>query len=372
MRANNDGVKLGGPMRGQTRGVKWVSLMLLVGLSAAAAQARAMPFWGAKAPMPYDTPTEALEPGEFTWAPQIAPAGPVLVVVSLDEQRAYAYRNGVEIGASTISSGKQGHETPTGVFHTFLKDKDHHSSLYHKAAMPYTQKLTQDGIALHAGGIPGYPESHGCVHLPSEFARLLFDAAPLGMTVVIGDQRTVPADVDHPPLLVPVDAEGAPAETPRLAASEDYRWEPGASRDGPLAIIISGYDRRAVVLRGGLEIGRAVVAIDDPDVRLGTHAFVMSGPGTGEPAAEEGRSPEPVWVAVGIPGHMDAPDQMPDPEAAGRVRLPDEFLYVLDAELGPGSTLLITDAPILESTTGVQLAVLSSSPDDAGHVGAAD
>ena len=348
--------------------MKRISLFLVVCIGAtAAAHARGTPFWGAKAPVAYDTPTEALLPGEFTWAPEIAPNGPILVVVSLDEQRAYAYRNGVEIGASTISSGKKGHETPTGVFHTFLKDKDHHSSLYNNAAMPYTQKLTHDGIALHAGGIPGYPESHGCVHLPSEFARLLFSAAPLGMTVVIGDQRTVPADVDHPPLLVPVDADGAPEETAPLAANEDYRWDPEASPDGPIAIVISGYDRRAVVLRNGLEIGRSVVVIEDPGVRLGTHAFVMSGPGAGEPVTEEGGSSMPVWAGVGISGHMESAEQIPDPEAARRVRLPDEFLYVLNAELGPGSTLMITDAPILESTTGVELAVLSSSPHDAAE-----
>lgn len=120
--------------------MKLTCLFLTALLSVSAvAQAKGTPFWGAKAPVPYETPTQNLKHGEFTWAPQVAPEGPILVVVSLDEQRAYAYRNGVQIGASTISSGKRGHETPTGVFHTFLKDKDHHSSLYHNAAMPYTQ-----------------------------------------------------------------------------------------------------------------------------------------------------------------------------------------------------------------------------------------
>ena len=111
---------------------------IILGISGVA-QAKGTPFWGAKATVPYETQTKDLKHGEFTWAPQLAPEGPILVVVSLDEQRGYVYRNGLEIGATTISSGKKGHETPTGVFHTFLKDKDHHSSLYHNAAMPYTQ-----------------------------------------------------------------------------------------------------------------------------------------------------------------------------------------------------------------------------------------
>ena len=78
-------------------------LTLLVGVSAGV-QAKGVPFWGAKAPIPYETPTQDLKHGEFTWAPELAPEGPILVVVSLDEQRAYVYRNGVEIAASTISS----------------------------------------------------------------------------------------------------------------------------------------------------------------------------------------------------------------------------------------------------------------------------
>ncbi len=233
-------------------------LTLLVGVSAGV-QAKGVPFWGAKAPIPYETPTQDLKHGEFTWAPELAPEGPILVVVSLDEQRAYVYRNGVEIAASTISSGKKGHETPTGVFHTFLKDKDHHSSLYHDAAMPYTQKFTHDGVALHAGGIPGYPESHGCVHLPSEFARLLFGVSPKGMTVVIADKSTAPTSVDHPALLDPVTSEGAPTDTQPLASSQNYRWEPDNSPEGAISMILSGYDKRILVSRptSSLHISKA-------------------------------------------------------------------------------------------------------------------
>ena len=96
--------------------------------------AQKTPFWGATKPVPFDTPPNLLKKGEFTWAPNVAPAGPILVVVSLNEQRAYAYRNNILIGAAMVSTGKPGHETPTGVFSTILKDKDHHSSKYNNAA----------------------------------------------------------------------------------------------------------------------------------------------------------------------------------------------------------------------------------------------
>src|SRR3954462_4562287 len=105
-----------------------------------------------------------LKPGEWGLKPQGAPSGPVLVYVDLSRQRATVYRNGVRMAVSTISSGKDGHETPTGVFTILQKDADHRSSLYNSAPMPFQQRLTWDGVALHAGGLPGYPESHGCVH----------------------------------------------------------------------------------------------------------------------------------------------------------------------------------------------------------------
>ena len=80
-------------------------------------------------------PTD-LKPGEYLWHPEISPTGPIVLVVSLDEQRAYVYRNGIAIGLTTISSGKAGHETPTGVFTILQKDKDHKSNLYNSAPMP--------------------------------------------------------------------------------------------------------------------------------------------------------------------------------------------------------------------------------------------
>ena len=99
----------------------------------------AAPFWGAKAPVPFETPSSQLKKGEFTWEPNLAPAGPIVVLVSLDEQRAYTYRNGILIGTATVSTGKPGHETPTGVFVTTMKDK-----------RPPLQQIQQCRDALHA------------------------------------------------------------------------------------------------------------------------------------------------------------------------------------------------------------------------------
>ena len=103
--------------------------------------------------------TIELLPGEYLWLPELSPRGPVLVLVSLPEQRAYVYRNGVRIGVATVSTGKPGFETPTGVFTILQKKREHYSNLYDDAPMPFMQRLTWGGVAMHAGRVPGYPAS---------------------------------------------------------------------------------------------------------------------------------------------------------------------------------------------------------------------
>ena len=318
-----------------------------------------VPFWGAKEPVPFETPAADLKPGEFTWAPEASPAGSIMVLVSLEEQRAYVYRNGVMIGLTTVSTGKKGHVTPTGVFHTTLKDKDHHSSIYNNAPMPYTQRFTNDGIALHAGGLPGYPESHGCVHLPSAFAALLFADSPLGMTVVVSGDPEEPALRRHPAMLAPVAVDGENVAHHQLAADLEFEWNPERAAEGPLSILLSRADSRLVVLRNGIEIGRSRVHIRDADKPLGTHVLVASA----RTSAPKDSAEMPEWTGVAIVGHHEDAGFHPDPEAMNRIVLPPEFVGHLLPELASGTTLMVTDAPILEQTTGQQMTLLTSHPE---------
>ncbi len=135
-----------------------------------------------------------LDPGEFIWHPQAASRGNVEIVVSLPLQVAYVYRGGTLIGVTTVSTGKPGNETPTGSFEILQKKREHYSNLYDNAPMPFMQRLTWDGIALHAGAIPGHPASHGCVRLPKKFAEHLFGATSLGAVVHIVDAAASPDD----------------------------------------------------------------------------------------------------------------------------------------------------------------------------------
>src|SRR5215210_6712663 len=200
---------------------------------------------------------EALKPGEWVWAPQIAKSGPVLVYVDLGRQRATVYRNGVRIGVSTISSGKDGYDTPTGVFTILEKDKDHRSRTYDDAPMPYQQRLTWKGVAMHAGNLPGFPASHGCVRLPMEFAKRLFTVTPMGGTVVIAGGHEDPVKRPAAGVLAPVMAGVTPMPPMPLSPDGKYTWNPNAAPTGPVSIIISTGDQQVVVLRNGIEIGRA-------------------------------------------------------------------------------------------------------------------
>ncbi len=129
------------------------------------------------------TITVAQDVGKFTWLNESASVNHI--VVSLADQALYAYNGAQLVAYSNISSGKPGHETPTGSFTVSEKDVDHHSSIYDNASMPFFMRLTDEGVGLHAGFIPGYPASHGCVRLPIGMARELYQHVDAGTPVEI-------------------------------------------------------------------------------------------------------------------------------------------------------------------------------------------
>ena len=346
------------------RAAHWYCFLLTVtGVALhAPAHADAVPFWGAKASVPIDTPINQLKKGEFLWMGEAVSTGPVVMVVSITEQRAYVYRNGVLIGATTVSTGRPGHLTPTGVFTVLQKQKEHRSTIYDGAPMPYMERLTWGGIALHAGGLPGYPESHGCIHLPSEFALLLFDVSPNGMTVVIGTDATAPERVAHPGYLAPVKfAGGQPIEPDPLAPTEDDRWQPEVSPSGPVSIVLSQGSKRVVVYRNGIEIGRARLTVSG-DAPLLNHALVLT---EGPSSVPDPYVPDPAkyrWLRIGVPGHLGEQGTQVDPNAVARIKLPSDFVAHLNASLTPGATLLVTDEALYPQTSGPMIQVVDADP----------
>ena len=161
-------------------------------------------------PVPKKGPVDRLKPGQYVWIPQDRYEGPMKIVVVLDTQRVYVFQNDKLIGFSTISSGKKGKETPIGAFNILQKNIDHKSNLYSNAPMPYMQRLTWDGIAIHGGYVPGYPASHGCIRLPLPFAKSLFAVTKLDQEVVILKDTSTPVKRNPPKPEPTVDPAPAP------------------------------------------------------------------------------------------------------------------------------------------------------------------
>ena len=205
--------------------------------------------------------TLTLKPGQYVWEPERAPEGPLLIVASITEQVAYVYRNGICIARSSVSTGRPGHRTPTGVFTILEKEVHHTSSIYKGAEMPYMERVTWGGIALHAGDLPGYPDSHGCVRLPLEFSKLLFGVTMKGATVIIADAHSAPATTVHPGLFFSQSGQ----ESEPIAAGK-FDWDPDKSPSGPVSVIASSADKTVYVYRNGVEIGRA--GLLNPEVIL--------------------------------------------------------------------------------------------------------
>jgi len=164
-------------------------LIALLVLACAAASAAARP--ANDRAMPVALRTATLQTGEYVWASDSPSTGQLFVLINLASQRAMVYRDGVLIAASTISTGTQDRETPTGTFPILEKKIFHRSSTYDNAPMPYMQRLTPKGVALHAGNLPGYAASHGCIRLPTGFAKLLYEATQIGTPVMITDSAQV-------------------------------------------------------------------------------------------------------------------------------------------------------------------------------------
>lgn len=293
---------------------------------------------------------ERLKPGDWVWAPRIATKGPVLVYVDLDRQLATVYRNGVRIGVSTISSGKDGYETPRGVFTILEKDIDHRSRTYDNAPMPYQQRLTWKGVALHAGNLPGYPASHGCVRLPLEFAKLLFKTTEMGGTVVIAGRHGDPHKRPPAGVLTPARVGGWGAVTLPLTEKHDYSWHPDLSPSGPVSIVISTSDQRIVVLRNGIEIGRAKAAVQQETTEAQVLTLTRSG----------GKSE---WIQVGVTNLAGEQAEIISTQGVEQMQLPAEFVTNMRSVMTPGTTVLVTQASVGEDTTGVQTTVLASESD---------
>lgn len=311
-------------------------LVLLMATLASAPAARAMdrPSFHTEG-TPTGRPTGALKPGEYWWAPRISPDGPVVVLISLPQQVMNVYRNGVIVARSSISSGMKGHSTPSGVFTILEKSENHYSKTYDNAPMPYMERLTWDGVAFHSGFLPGHAASHGCIRLPYEFSKKLFELTQKGGTVVIGDEHALSTSYAVDPGLVLPVVKSSGTTTGRALAPGDYTWHPERSASGPLTIVFSAADRTLYVYRNGVRIGRAGVRISGIG-KFGKHVFTRVAP-AGDTTSKDR------WMTVGRQGRRDGTkfDTL-----RKRIDFSPEFREKLRDLAGPGTTVVITDLPV--------------------------
>ena len=282
---------------------------------------------------PYD-----LKPGEFTWHPERTGDGPLSIIVSIPEQRVFVYRNSIRVASSTCSTGRPGHATPAGVFTILQKDQNHHSSTYNDAPMPNMNRLTWSGVALHAGQLPGYPASHGCVRLPLEFSAMLFSITRIGTPVIIASAASQPAEVIHPGMFMSDYAKDEVKDAVAhlknaMPKARDHEESPPPA----VAVVISSADQRGSILENGKQVAEGRVYITDPATPLGSHVFMLVGPHDGV----RGYS----WNAVGYHSTHAAPMKAPDASIITRIKADPGLVKAMQARMQPGLTLVLTDEP---------------------------
>jgi len=269
--------------------------------------------------------SSSLESGDYTWHPESSSDGPVVIIASLSDQVLYVFRNGVRIGRSTISSGKPGHGTPTGVYTILQKNVKHTSTIFKGAPMPYMERLTWSGVAMHAGNLPGYPASHGCVRLPLDFARKLYAVTTNGTTVIVTDHRSRSDSSKFPSILFNASTEATPPKGITFI-------DPSKATNGPISIIVSSADAEIYVYRNGVEIGRSPLG--------GLHG--LTGLYVYSALSRTDASGQRDWFCTAsIVGY--APKIK---ELKKLITVDPQFRAQIRALVSTGTTLVLTDAPV--------------------------
>ncbi|HEV2156796.1 L,D-transpeptidase [Bradyrhizobium sp.] len=317
-------------------------------------------------------------------APEPLPKGPLQIIISIADQRVSLFDNGALIARSSVSTGMAGHPTPLGVFSVISKQRWHRSNIYSAAPMPYMQRITWSGIALHAGVVPGHPASHGCIRLKIDFAVRLWHLTKRGTRVIIAHGDVQPVEITNPHLFQPEAASASSdvatksigtaaatqgsqvsnAETPEAASLQVPGSVPAASAPKkivPISIFVSRKLSKLFVRQGFTPLFDVPVKIENPEEPLGTHVF------TAMDFQNEGTAIR--WTVVSIPDEFpriagatkgrEAPvkqtaPSVPSPDQANavlnRIEIPQGTVESISKLLTPASSLIISDSGFSHET----------------------
>jgi lipoprotein-anchoring transpeptidase ErfK/SrfK len=341
------------------------------------------------------------EPKEVANKPNDKPLkGPYHIVVSINAQRVSLYGADGLIRTSGVSTGMRGHPTPMGVFTVIGKERFHRSNIYSNAPMPFMQRITWSGVALHEGVLPGYPASHGCIRMGGDFAVFMWGTTKIGSRVIVTEGEPAPVSITSSKLFSPLPAPRASATTAAagdgkvtiIAAKSAVRAadEPillvmqndgpdqaaqtpftkpkiDAYRNGPVSVFVSRKTNKLYVRYDYEPLFEAPVQIKNPDRPLGTHVY------TAMEATDSGMR----WSAISIPtpvkgepvaakpgkrggrqtAALNETDISPDAREAqsplaalDRIEMPKEALDRISSILSVGSSLTVSDYGISEET----------------------
>ena len=296
--------------------------------------------------------------------PSLLPAistGRVALVVSTDHQTLTVFDDGVPIAQTTVSTGVADHPTPHGIFSVIEKQRYHESNIYSAAPMPYMQRITWSGVALHEGHVTGRPASHGCIRLPRAFASDLFRYTRNGARVIVAREAVLPTPTAIPSIFIAAatqhDADAPPlpdnveiSARPRGTAAVDGAVRAGGPQ-APISILVSRKAGKLFVRRAGKPLLTVPIAIDDAARPLGTHMFMA------------GANPVRDWSAMTLNAPIleasildnatrsrrmrDVPAVPLAPstswEALARLHLAPGTASFLASMLTPGATLILSD-----------------------------
>jgi hypothetical protein len=238
------------------------------------------------------------------------PKGPLQIIISIDQQRLHLYSGGAHVTDALIASGMPGHATPMGVFSVIEKDRYHRSNIYSSAPMPYMQRITWSGVAMHEGVGLGHPASHGCIRLPHEFAARLFQLRSLGARVIIARPELKLAEIADPHLFV---HKTAPPPAPNAAAPASMEpIKTAQSIDGSKTTDAVASDAPA----GPVDGMRTVVSVKNSALPTATTADNVEGRTSHQPdgaKAAELRTAEPAADKSASSGLGDHAGDTPTP-----------------------------------------------------------
>ncbi len=271
------------------------------------------------------------------------PHGPLVIAISINKQNMKIYDANGFFAETPISTGMRGHPTPMGVFSVIAKEKLHHSNIYSGAPMPYMQRITWSGIAIHAGVLPGYPASHGCIRMPMAFALKMYSWTTMGARVVITPDEMVPSSFSHP-LLV------AQKIVPQPVAADEPKTDagPAAKADKASTLLTT----KPAASSANLEL-RSTVGHGDGGKSL---TDVVLSP---TPLRDQTRTAD-----ASVSRITKSPVTMSDATASGD-HLPERGQSVARADSARADSARTDAAP---STTGNAVAVKSGDASDAASI----